>query len=239
MRNTAIAAITVLLSTGAACAADLGGSYKDPPVMVNMVPNWAGLYIGAGAGFGTGKSTDKDLTGLYSNHDVNLGGAIYGAYLGYNWQRGPMVFGLEAGFNGTNIDGTEEAPSANGGTYSLKRKLDWYSTLAGRLGYAEGRTLFYGLGGLAWGKHKTTENVTGDDYVADFIEREKKTQLGWTAGLGVEHAINDRFAVRVEYAHIDFGGQKIDGGTEKVDLSADTFKIGASYKLTGEREPLR
>lgn len=239
MQKTVIAAIAVLFSTGAALGADLGGSYKDAPIMVNTVPNWAGLYIGGSAGFGVGKSTEKDLNGLYADDTVDVNGAIYGLHLGYNFQRGSMVFGIEGAFNGTNIDGVLEKSSLNGGTYTLKRKLDWYSTLTGRLGYAQGPTLFYGLGGLAWGKHKTTESVIGDDEVADFSDSFSKTQTGWTAGLGMEYAFNDRFSARIEYAHVGFGSQKIFDGAEKVDLSFDTIKIGASYKLTAEREPLK
>lgn len=238
MRKTIIAVIAVLSSAGAAYAADLGGSYKDAPVMIDTLPNWAGLYIGADAGFGVGKSAETDLHG-YANHKLDVNGAIYGMHMGYNWQRGSMVYGFEGAFYGTNMDGTLETASNDGGTYTLKRKLDWYGTLTGRLGYAQGSTLFYGLGGAAWGHHKTVESVTGDSMVADFVETDKKTKLGWTAGLGLEHALNDRFSVRVEYAHIGFGDQRINGGEEKVDLSADTFKIGASYKLTGDREPLK
>lgn len=240
MRKTVIAAVAVLSGTGAAYAADLGGgSYKDAPVMINTVPNWAGLYVGVDAGIGSGKSTEKDIVGAWPDDKLNVNGAVYGARLGYNWQRGSMVYGLEGAFYGTNMDGTLESPSDNGGTYTLRRKLDWYGTLAGRLGYAQGPTLFYGMGGAAWGHHKTVESVIGDAVVDDFIQSDKRTKLGWTAGLGVEHALSERFAVRIEYAHIEFGDQKINGGEEKVDMSADTFKIGASFKLTGEREMLK
>lgn len=239
MQKTVIAAVAVLLSASAAYAADLGGSYKDGPVMINTVPNWAGLYVGGAVGFGVGDTTEKDLNGLYPDDTLDVNGAIYGIHLGYNFQRGTMVLGAEAAFNGTNIDGVLDSDTAHSGTYTLKRKLDWYSTLTGRIGYAPGNTLFYGLGGAAWGRHKTTESVVGDTVVTDFNVSDSKTKLGWTAGLGIEHAFTDRFSTRIEYAHVDLGSQKIFDGAEKVDMSFDTIKIGASFKLTGEREPLK
>lgn len=64
------------------------------------------------------------------------------------------------------------------------------------------------------------------------------TQVGWTASVGFEHAFSDRFSVRLEYAHIDFGRETIEaaGLEDKVDASFDAVKVGVSYKLTSERE---
>ena len=69
----------------------------------------------------------------------------------------------------------------------------------------------------------------------------EETHVGWTAGLGLEHAVNDRFSARVEYSHVDldeestslsYRGEAVPFVKDDVDLSFDTIKIGASYKFT-------
>jgi len=237
MNKAAIAAVAVLLSTSSVNAADMHASFKDVPIMENAVHNWAGLYLGGAVGFGVGDMTETNLNNTYPNDTLNVNGAIYGAHLGYNIQRGAIVYGIEASFNGTGIDEVLNRPAVTAGTYTLEHELEWYGTLTSRLGYAQGATLFYGLGGAAWGKSKTLEALVGNA-PHDFANSDDTTNMGWTAGAGIEYAFNDRFSARVEYAHVDFGTKKTFGGTDDIDLVIDTIKIGASYKLTGN-DPLK
>lgn len=161
-----------------------------------------------------------------------MNGAIYGGHIGYNFQRDSLVFGAEVGVNGTGIDGSDSCFLF----VKCERSLDWYATAVGRLGYASGRTLFYGFGGVAWGKVSTDISILGED-----VLNGDATHVGWTAGVGIEHAMTDRFIVRVEYSHVDFGTEDVslgEGLSSEVDLSFDAIKIGASYKLTGGQESL-
>jgi outer membrane immunogenic protein len=234
---------------GTASAADLGGSLKDDVApMAAYSPIWTGLYVGGSVGFGTGDTSGKlkfderemevlsqesdgggfNLGDLFSS-DYDVNGAIYGVHVGYNWQRGPIVFGVEAAYNGTNIDGND---SAVFGLVESERELDWYATLVGRLGYASGNVLFYGFGGLAWGTVDTTLSVPlfGASVSGD------TDHLGWTAGVGIEYALNERFSVRVEYSHVDLGEESFSLGhgiEDEVDMSFDAIKIGASYRFGG------
>lgn len=235
MNKVAIAAVGLLLSAGAVKAADMHASFKDP-IMENALHNWAGLYFGGAVGFGVGDMKETNLETTYPDDTLNVNGAIYGAHLGYNIQRGTIVYGIEGAFYGTGIDEVLNRPAVTAGTYTLEHELEWYGTLAARLGYAQGNTLFYGLGGAAWGKARTAEALVGGAH--DFDNVDHKTHMGWTAGAGIEHAFNDRFSARIEYAHVDFGTEKTFGGTNDIDLAIDTIKIGASYKLTGVGAPL-
>lgn len=222
-----------------ASAADLHGSYKDDPV-VSYGPSysWAGLYVGATAGFGVG-DTETSIEG-FSIADYEINGAIYGAHIGYNFQRGSMVFGVEAAINGTDMDGSQGLLTS---AITSERELDWYATAVARLGYTSGMTLFYGFGGVAWADVTSKLNVLGSTVLED-----TETHVGWTAGLGVEHALSDRFSVRVEYAHVDLGEETTTydlgrlGTIDKdVDVKFDTIKVGASYKFGGRDhvEPLK
>jgi outer membrane immunogenic protein len=253
--------IAVLAASVGACAtanaADLGGSLKDDPApMAAYSPIWAGLYVGGSVGFGTGETSgqlkfDKpryedlakvavsesssssemssfDLDRLFSS-DYDVNGAIYGAHIGYNFQRGPVVFGVEAAYNGTDIDGNETVGFL--GLVESERELDWYATLVGRLGYASGNMLFYGFGGVAWGTVETTLSIP----LFGASASGESDHMGWTAGVGIEYALNERFSVRVEYSHVDLGEEEfsLDGIKDEVDLSFDAIKIGASYRFGG------
>jgi outer membrane immunogenic protein len=257
MRIAIIAASAALLSVSAAHAGGLydKGSLKDTPSYVETAtPKWGGLYIGGSVGFGEGDTSDE-IKRKRDNHqegfksygekhgeqfEYDVDGAIYGIHAGYNWQRGNLVYGLEAGFNGTDIDG-----STTSGKHKLyKRELDWYGTGVARIGYAPGNTMFYGFGGIAWGEVNTNVSCKHGYWSTDT----ETTHVGWTAGLGIEHALSDRFSVRVEYSHIDLGEEDttFSMGREgrhtvddEVDLSINAIKVGASYKLTGSDAPLK
>ena len=228
-KSTRLAAMGLALAgviglSSAANAADIyhrGGSLKDEPGPA-IFPTWAGLYVGGSVGYGWGDvSNDFTFCDLDCKDSDNMNGVVYGGRVGYNFQRGDIVFGAEASFNGTNMDGT----TFDG---DVKDKLDWYGTAVGRLGYAYGDMLFYGFGGVAWGNVKTT--VLGDD--------DDATHVGWTAGAGVERAITDRFSVRLEYSHVDLGSETVFKNSDfedKVDASFNAVTVGVNYKLTGER----
>lgn len=236
MRKAILGAIGLAVAgviglSGAASAADVyarGGSLKDEPVGA-FLPTWAGLYIGGSVGYswGDAESTLTDF-GVF---DTEPEGAVYGAHLGYNFQRDNVVFGVEASINGTNMEDSSFVNRAE-----LVNELDWYATGVARLGLAHGSTLFYGFGGVAWGQVTTTFDT--DERFTD-----EETHVGWTAGVGIEHALSDRFSLRLEYAHVDLGSEdafKQDGcSTCEVDFDFDVIKVGASYRFGGHDEALK
>ena len=241
MNKLAMMAAAAALIGGAnvASAADLHNSYKDEPI-ASYGPgySWAGLYVGASAGFGVG-DTQTTVEGFpIADYDIN--GAIYGAMVGYNFQRGNVVFGVEATINGTDMDGSQGLLTS---AITSEREMDWYATAVGRLGYASGKTLFYGFGGVAWADVSSKLNVLGTTLLED-----NETHVGWTAGLGIEHALTDHFTVRVEYSHVDLGEETTTYELGKrfsidkdVDLKFDAIKVGAAYKFGGHDaiEPMK
>ena len=234
MRKAILGAIGLAVAgviglAGAASAADVyarGGSLKDEPVAA-FLPTWAGLYLGGSVGYSWGDAENTFFSNVF---DIEPDGAVYGAHVGYNFQRGNVVFGVEASINGTNME-----DSLNGG--GLANELDWYATGVGRLGLAYGSTLFYGFGGVAWGQVNTTVVVGGNTFT------DEETHVGWTAGVGIEHALSDRFSLRLEYAHVDLGSEDVfgrEGCTAcEVDFDFDVIKVGASYRFGGRDEALK
>ena len=74
------------------------GGYKDGPVYV-PANTWTGFYIGAhvGGAWSSEKVTDKNddflRPGASLSNDAN--GVFGGGQIGYNWQHGNLVFGVE------------------------------------------------------------------------------------------------------------------------------------------------
>src|SRR5258707_13281932 len=92
------------LSPEAAANADgYRGSVKDAPQP--QVFSWTGFYIGGHAGLVTGETTGDVGLGGPLNTDYTLNGALYGGQVGYNWQTGSTVLGVEASWSGSTIQG--------------------------------------------------------------------------------------------------------------------------------------
>ena len=65
-----------------------------------------------------------------------------GGQIGYNWQSGQWVLGIEADIQGSGANDTFAA---------YKFSNPWFGTVRGRAGYAMNNVLLYVTGGLAYG----------------------------------------------------------------------------------------
>jgi outer membrane immunogenic protein len=224
-----LAIVCAALLPGTAANADgYRGSIKDAP----MAFSWTGVYIGGHAGLVTGETTGDVGLGGPLNTDFSLSGALYGGQVGYNWQSGATVLGLEGSFSGANVQGTTACVAI----LECKRDLDWVATVVGRAGIAIDRSLLYAMGGVAWADVGTKVSIVGVPLLSG-----SDTHVGWVAGFGFEHSFTDRISTRIEYAHIDLGDQNtglvpVGGGpavvTDKVDVRMDTIRLGVNIKLT-------
>src|SRR5205814_7565266 len=102
MRQLAAIALALLMSAHVTLAADLprpGPAFIPTPVQAGY--DWTGFYLGANAGGGWANAkSDFSFGGnpAFASATNSLVGALGGLQLGYNWQRGPAVFGLETDF---------------------------------------------------------------------------------------------------------------------------------------------
>ena len=134
-----------------------------------------------------------------SSHAFN--GFVGGGQLGYNWQSGIVVFGVEGEVSATNAKGT--APCLL--LLSCKTDQNWVATAAARLGLADGRTLYYVKGGGAW-SHNT---YSADLNILLALHTEvQETRSGWLVGAGIEHAFaGTGLSAKLEYNYIDYGSR--------------------------------
>ena len=197
---------------------------------------WTGFYFGGHAGLATGDTQGTPGLGVgpppgLLSTDYNLEGALYGGQIGFNWQTGALVLGVEGSLSGSSVQGSTACVVL----LECKRDVDWLATVTGRVGYAMGRSLVYGLAGVAWGDVDTNVSIVGIPILSG-----GETHVGWVAGFGFEHALSNHISARIEYAHVDLGsdthGLALVGGgpvvvNDKVDVRMDTIRLGVNFKF--------
>src|ERR1700691_5261315 len=193
IRKFLVSAATLVTMTGGAFAADLP-NVKGPPVFAPPPPvfSWTGLYIGGQVGYQWGTSDPSAvavpgnvfLAALpgYSDH-----GVVGGGHLGYNYQVSQFVFGVEGDVEGSSYDGT--GTLLGGAAYDTPR-AEIEGSVRGRLGIAWDRVLFYGTGGVAFASIRNTVGLVG---AAPAVSA-TTGRVGWTAGAGVEYAIDPNWS---------------------------------------------
>jgi outer membrane immunogenic protein len=214
----------LLSSIGAAQAADLPPRAPAPaPAVVVPAPvyNWTGFYIGANGGYGW--SGASATVGGVTVDGGDLKGPFAGGQVGYNFQSGMFVFGVEADGQWANI---KESYSIVGLTFT--DKINYFFTARGRLGVAAQNVLFYGTGGYAHigAKSSVTDGITTLSVSGD--------RGGWTAGGGAEIGFGNA-SIKFEYLYIQtFDKDEIVFGVPvSWNVHVHTVKAGLNYRFGG------
>ena len=214
MKRALLAGVAVAaLMAGPAAAADLP---RQMAVRAPVMPyyNWTGYYVRINAGGGWG---DSDWAGVRS---IDLSGGLIGVTLGYNWQFGQFVAGLEGDLNWTNIEGSAACVVVG----TCRTRNDWLGTVRGRLGYAADRFMPYLTGGLAFGNVEASSPTGSAD----------DTNAGWALGAGLEFALAGNWTAKVEYLYVDLGditcATCFPGGV-RVDYTASIVRGGLNFRF--------
>jgi outer membrane immunogenic protein len=225
MMKTISLATAVLVSSAmlsGAMAADMAPhAYTKAPAMVSPATNWSGFYAGVNVGYEWGNgNTDFSFLptpAIFEVANTSVGaksnGVIGGAQIGYNWQMGSLVTGLEADIQGSGIKGSARSSFFNadvgfvvpGEFLSSTQRLSWFGTVRARLGVTvTPALLLYGTGGLAFGQ---VENTSDTFFQTDlhFPASIDKTKASWAAGAGAEWMFARSWSAKVEYLHVDLG----------------------------------
>ena len=204
-------ALGILLASisGAACAADLpapGALPSKAPAVVSPATNWSGFYIGAIGGYGSENTSDA----------LGVKGGFGGGTVGYNWQSGAFVAGIEA--DGAFADVSNSATVTG---VTVTAKADALATIRGRAGVAFDQVLLYGTGGLALADAKINASALGVGF------SDSKTLTGWTVGAGVEWMFMPRWSVKAEYLYRSFGGQTFFAAQLPPGIPTGTLKLNS------------
>ncbi len=197
--GTALSALAI--SAPATFAGGLGEPAPAPvlaaPVAVSAPAfDWSGAYAGLTLGFSQADGSTTGTVPVASRTEYDLDGSLVGFHLGYLWQTGTLIYGVEADVERWSLSGNDGG--AGGVTDGFE--ADWLASVRGRVGAAAGRTLFYGTLGLQAAQldivqASTAPAATGSTGFA---------ATGWTAGLGLEHVMSDRATIGLEYRYMAF-----------------------------------
>lgn len=260
----------------------MGGRAEAQPVY-----NWTGFYFGgsAGAAFGHSKNTTDAQCGTHgggSAPDYFCGvpgqtpnatalstagtgsksslGFAGGGQIGYNWQSGTWVTGIESDFGAFGIRAKKTAigaypvggpgtPAGTIFTFNADAKTDWLWTLRARFGATFSNTLLYATGGLA--VSRVTFNTSYSDDVGPFAggtvsgaTNSKAFKAGFVVGAGAEFKLTRNWSAKFEYLFVDLGSVSAStlltgpgpvGGysqaiNTKADVTANMARVGINYQ---------
>ena len=188
--------------------------YAPPPVLpAPALPClWLGPYVGANTGF----QWTSNIGGLSSSAFTGGSGFTGGIQVGYNWQNGPWVYGVESDFNLSDVNGTFAG-------YQFSNP--WFGTMRGRAGYLINNNFFlYGTAGLAFGVTTISNGGLSDS----------SGRLGWTVGAGVEFGLapwglNPNWSAKVEYLYLDLSqGGNLPASTSS-NFQSNVVRLGVNY----------
>lgn len=199
------ACCTAAAATAPAMAGDLAYPSRAPYTVQQPLNafSWAGPYLGANLGYAWGSTT---------NNPTKPSGFTGGVTAGYNWQSGPVVFGLEGDLQASGADDTF-AP--------WKFSNPWFGTLRGRVGYSFSNVMFYGTGGLAFGGLRAET----------FGLSESRNTAGWTVGGGVEFAFAPNWSAKVEYLYVDLSDTRFSVTGVSNGYEFGLARIGVNYRF--------
>jgi outer membrane immunogenic protein len=233
---------------------------------------WTGFYIGANLGADWGDTSLKSTIGPGTGpivlppvdvaqinqtaaDDGNKSGFTGGVQLGYNYQMGSWLFGIETDYGFIDLDqhrtNTYQSavvvsppitPAPPVPTYTLDQRVqaDWIWTVRPRLGYASGPWMVYATGGIATSKIKLETKYSDTRIPPNSGELdESDTKTGWVLGFGGAWAFTPNWSVRGEYLYADFGHVDDSFTTangfatlaSEAKVKANFLRIGVDYKF--------
>jgi outer membrane immunogenic protein len=162
---------------------------------------------------------------------------VGGGQIGYNYQTGAWVFGVETDIQYVSTDSNTSWGRYNFWANSVHNNNGGYfGTLRGRVGYAFDRTLLYLTGGLAYGGLNSSP-LTGNT----------TSNAGWTIGGGVEYAFTNNWTAKLEGLYVSNStgnkyriynnpvGGALPAGTYTAIASssngAGVVRVGVNYKF--------
>jgi outer membrane immunogenic protein len=208
--------ITLGLTAAPAFAADLPARpYTKAPAIVAAVYDWSGFYLGINGGWGSSHLCwDRTAVGATALvpavregcHDAT--GGLVGGQIGYRWQTGAWVFGLEAqgdwaDLSGQSLSAIVPAPKVNNRT-----RIDGIGLFTGQVGFAWNNVLWYVKGGGAV-THNRFDDLTTVALpaigIGGVVTSASETRWGGVVGTGLEIGFAPNWTAALEYDHLFMG----------------------------------
>ena len=243
MKKVLLSTVALIAFAAPAAAADLAARpyTKAPPPAIAAVYDWSGFYIGANGGWGSSHKcwdfTTPAGTFVAAEGCHDASGGTAGGQVGYRWQAGTWVFGLEAQGNWADFRGSNV--SLFDPTVRNQSRIDAFGLFTGQVGWAVNNVLFYVKGGAAvtadrFRRFDVPTGVliatTGDD-----------TRWGGVVGAGLEFGFAPNWTAGVEYNHLfmqDRTHTFVDTtgaffATDRIRQDVDLVTVRVNYRWGG------
>jgi len=219
-----------LLALNAAAAADSGPA-KPARAPQATVQDWTGIYFGAHAGFGGGRSDAMLSDPAPAAGGRDFGGIVSGLQAGYNFQLSSgLLFGAEADISfPSDIESNSIVSSLATARSDVMHQWDFVGTARGRIGYAAGPWLAYITGGFAWAGERYLNALPSGGQ-----EKVLNMRPGWAAGAGLEYAFAPHWSARLEYLRYEFDKTNIrfpSGAQYAATMDMQSIRVGLNRKL--------
>ena len=225
--------VAALSMAAPAAAADLPAApYTKAPSMIAAIYDWTGLYIGLNGGGGSARkcwdinnNAGAAVTPAVAEGCHNATGGMVGGQIGYRWQAGGWVFGVEAQGDWADLTGTNASQAIAGLTN--KSRVDALGLFTGQVGYAFNNVLWYVKGGAAVTHDKYNGLVAASSVVLD---QASEGRWGGTVGTGVEVSFGPNWSVAVEYDHLFMGNRN------NTFVNVNAVPVGALSRIDNIRQ---
>jgi outer membrane immunogenic protein len=216
MKKFLLAAIGLFALAAPVRAADLPPKpfYKAPAYV--MPYNWSGFYLGAVGGGGWADSSHSG--GGVNTGDFSQNGGTVGGTVGYNWQAGTMVFGLEGDLSWANITGSTTACPT-----SCFTNIRSFDTARGRIGMAFDNWLPFITAGAA---------IANIDAGQSGLSSGNDTRLGATVGAGIEWMFAQNWSAKAEYLYATFNSNSTYATPTSINVAernVNLLRLGVDY----------
>jgi outer membrane immunogenic protein len=155
------------------------------------------------------------ITATNGSNSARASGFVAGGQAGYNWQQGTWVYGLETDLSGTGLSasmsGGLSTPGCAGDAANTSSSIRWYGTARGRAGVTAGNFLFYGTGGLAYGKVDLSSNFNALGLSTS--AQTSSTRAGWVVGAGIDYLLQPNLILNFGYQYVDLGTASLASST--------------------------
>jgi outer membrane immunogenic protein len=224
MKKLLLGIAGVIALAAPASAADMAvRPYAKVPAMIAAVYDWSGFYVGLNGGWASSHKCWDPYTaaGVFFGGEGchNATGGAAGAQVGYRWQAGSWVFGLEGQGDWADLKGRNQSVVAP--LFDNQSKIGAFGLFTGQVGFAANNVLFYVKGGAAvtddrFRSYFAATNVAVSDNVND-------TRWGGTVGAGIEYGFSPSWSAAIEYDHLFMGTRTYNFTNNGAFGAAGTF----------------
>jgi outer membrane immunogenic protein len=220
-----------------ASAADMAVKAPPPPV-VAPIYNWGGFYIGGNGGWGQSHNCLDfvPVSGVVvAGGCSDRSGGLIGGQLGYRWQAGQFVFGLEG--QGDWADLSSSRVSLINPAFATQTKVDGVGLFTGQIGYAWNAALLYLKGGAAVTSNRF-DILTNPGFVS--VASASSTRWGGTVGVGFEYGFTPNWSFGAEYDHLFMGNSNnsfsvanpiVAGAINRISQDVDMVTLRVNYRF--------